>query len=225
MFDTLKNNLNTYNNILRRNIREAKSLYYNQLFDKFKNDIRNTWITIKEIINKTSSKSSFPDSFIFNDVAVSDPQQIADNFNDYFSNIGPNLASKIIPPRNKTFNSFLQNPPLSRFKFEKITEENILKLMLNFKPKTSRGIDGISMKLLKCVSDIIVKPITFLVNQAITSGTFPNKLKIAKVMPVYKKDDNTLPTNYRPISILPTVSKIFEKVLFNQIYEYFAVSN
>ena len=60
-----------------------------------------------------------------------------------------------------------------------------------------------------------------LINQMITTGVFPDRLKIAKVTPIFKKDDETLVTNYRPISILPSLSKIFEKVIFKQLYEYF----
>ncbi len=59
----------------------------------------------------------------------------------------------------------------------------------------------------------------------LNTGIFPDKLKIAKVTPVYKKDDETLFTNYRPISMLPSISKVFEKVIFKQLYEYFQSKN
>lgn len=87
--------------------------------------------------------------------------------------------------------------------------------------KSSFGFDGISTKLLKSVKSALTKPITVIINQMIRTSIFPDKLKIAKVIPLYKKNDETVFSNYRPISLLPAISKIFEKVLFIQIYDYF----
>ena len=72
---------------------------------------------------------------------------------------------------------------------------------------------------------IIIKPITLIINQAISSVIFPEKLKFPKLIPLYKKDEKHFIENYRPISILPSVSQIFEKVMFNQLYSYFDISN
>lgn len=88
-------------------------------------------------------------------------------------------------------------------------------------PKCSTGFDGISTKLTKMIKDAILKPVTMIINQMLNTGIFPDQLKIAKVNPIYKKDDEYQFTNYRPISLLPALSKIFEKVIFNQLYEYF----
>ena len=87
--------------------------------------------------------------------------------------------------------------------------------------KTSCGVDGISNSLLKSIKSEIVQPVTVLINQMLTTGIFPDKLKIAKVVPLYKKGDNTLFPNYRPISILPSLSEIFEKIVYSQLYAYF----
>ena len=87
--------------------------------------------------------------------------------------------------------------------------------------KTSCGVDGISNSLLKSIKSEIVQPVTVLINQMLTTGIFPDKLKNAKVVPLYKKGDNTLFSNYRPISILPSLSKIFERIVYSQLYAYF----
>ncbi|KAI0214340.1 hypothetical protein LSAT2_000582, partial [Lamellibrachia satsuma] len=86
----------------------------------------------------------------------------------------------------------------------------------SLKHKPSCGNDGISTKLLKAIKQEICKPLTIIINQSLATGIFPDPLKIAKVIPLYKKGDRTL-DNYRPIFILPAISKIFERVMFNQI--------
>ena len=71
------------------------------------------------------------------------------------------------------------------------------------------------------ISDAIAGPLTVIINQLLFTGIFPDKLKIAKVIPLYKKDDPHIVDNLRPISLLPAISKIFEKIVFNQVYAYF----
>ena len=89
----------------------------------------------------------------------------------------------------------------------------------------SYGHDGISMRLLKFLLPAVIKPLTIVINQSLATGIFPDKLKIAKVMPFLKKDDITLMDNYRPVSLLTSTSKVFEKVVFTQLYEYFDKNN
>ncbi len=81
--------------------------------------------------------------------------------------------------------------------------------------------DDISMNLIKNTKMLLIEPLTIIINQMITNVIVPDKLKISKVIPIYKKDNEKLFTNYRPISLLPSISKIFEKVIFNQTYKYF----
>ncbi len=86
--------------------------------------------------------------------------------------------------------------------------------------KTSFGFDGLSSKLLKSINDTLIKPITVIINQMLNTVIFPDKLKIAKIIPLFKKDDENLFTNYRPISLLPTISKVFDTVIFTQLHQF-----
>ena len=100
-----------------------------------------------------------------------------------------------------------------------------MKIIENLKNKTSSGIDGISNQLLKSAKNDLVKPITTIVNQMIVTGIFPDNLKILRVIPLYKAKDQTLLSNYRPIALLPSISKIFEYVLLEQITNYLLDNN
>ncbi len=108
-----------------------------------------------------------------------------------------------------------------QFAFHNVSLDIIKKINNELAPKSSFGFDRLSTKLIKDVRNFLFEPITLIVNQMISTSIFPDKLKIAKITPIFKKEDETLFTNYRPISLLPAISKIFEKVLFKQIYDYF----
>ena len=95
------------------------------------------------------------------------------------------------------------------------------KLYKNLPTKNSCGYDDISSKLFKVIAPVIIKPLTLLINQVLNTGTFPDKLKITKVIPIYKKGDPQLFENYRPISLLPTISKVLEKIIHKQLSSYF----
>ena len=145
---------------------------------------------------------------------------IADRFCKYFTNIGPNLASAIPTVNSATFRSFLDSreyPPI----FLKPTDirelENICSL---FSPWKAPGYDNISMRVIKHSFHLISAPLVNIINLSLSKGIFPDKLKIGKVIPIYKTDDPSLFVNYRPISLLPNFSKFFEKVMYNRLVEF-----
>ena len=106
------------------------------------------------------------------------------------------------------------------FTFTLVSENDVLKHLSSLRTKNSAGIDGISVKLLK-LSSALINPLTLTINQPLVTGIFPTKLKIAKVLPLFKKDDYTIMDNYRPTSF----SKLFEKVVFSQLYDNFRNNN
>ena len=221
IYSTIKVNLRTYNKILKRNILLAKQMHYKIKFDKYKNDIKGTWGVIRDILNKTHSKKDYPEQFNLNGVHESNRIIIANNFNEYFTNIGEELASKITDPVGKSHTDYLHSPCESRLNFTTVNENVVAKIIESLKTKSSCGDDGLSTKLLKEIKNEICSSITLIVNQMITTGIFPDSLKIAKIIPIFKKGDVEIIENYRPISILPAISKIFEKILSLQIHEYF----
>ena len=158
-------------------------------FTKYKNYIRKTWETLKHILNKNKSKSDFPPHFIDKDKRISGSQNIVDQFNEYSIQIWPTLAGEIDIGNEQPFDSYLRNRTQCSFQFNHATPTDVEKIMSNLKPKASAGFDNILSKLLKHIGDIVSVPLSIIVNQSLCTGIFPNKLKIAKVIPVYKKQD------------------------------------
>ena len=218
---TLKNNISVFNAILKRTIREAKITHFGNLFHQYKSEIKMTWKTISQIICKSSSKRKELNQIIVDSKVITNKRDICDKFNNFFSNIGPELAEKVAFNTNKNSDMYLKKHILTTFSFDLVNENDTLKHMASLASKNSSGHDGISLKLLKFLAPALVKPLTLIINQSSTTGIFPTKLKIAKVLPYFKKDDIMLMDNYRPISLLTSTSKVFEKVVFNQLYDYF----
>ena len=221
LYGPTKINLKTYNQILNKCIREQKRNYYYSKFAKYRNDVKKTWDTIRSVMDGNRFKNRFPLAFKINGKIITDKHQIAECFNQFFTNIGPNLAAQVNNGNSIPFTSYLSTPNDCNFAFSHVSPDDISMIFKNFKPKTSSGQDGISMYLLKGLVTSLSVPLALIVNQSLTTGIFPDKLKIAKVLPLYKKDDNSLLDNYRPISLLPAISKVFEKVVYNQLYEFF----
>ena len=104
----------------------------------------------------------------------------------------------------------------SKFKFSNVTEDHVLQLLKDINVDKAAGIDNLSGKFLKDGANILAKPISELCNLSIKYSVFPKDCQIAKLKPLYKKGSTTLPKNYRPISLLPLISKIIEKVIHDQ---------
>ena len=211
----LKTNIKTYNRIIKRLIRKLKRQYMTTRFEQCKSNIKKTWNILNEVLGR-AKRDTTSESFIIDQHKISDPKLIANHFNNFFINIGNSDTHT----DNDGFNKYLGHEQSHNFKFDTITNNETIRIITNIKSKHSCGHDSISTALLKQIKTEVSPSITLIINQCLTTGIFPNKLKIAKVVPVFKKGDNELLNNYRPISVLPSISKIFETVIYNQLYDY-----
>ena len=158
---------------------------------------------------------------------VTDKKAIADGFNKFYTSIGAKLADDIRAKNSNTqadfnFKTFVK-PSESSFAFQEVSTDEILKAVKSLKNKTSFGADGISNVLLKAVAPYIIKPLYKMFNRSIRKGTVPDDFKMAKVIPLYKGKDSGSKfeyTNYRPISLLNSLSKVLEKLVDQQLRNF-----
>jgi hypothetical protein len=214
----------TYMSVYNRTIKAAKKLYWTTRFENIKSDIKQTWNSIRIILNQSTNKNEFPSAFSYKGTTLTDDSDISNGFNEYFVNIGETLANKI-----KTFpgtaTDLLPNRNiLNSFFFEPVTYNEIQNIVKSFKPKTSSGNDEISPKLLKMCSSVLSHPLAHIANISLETGVFPSQMKVAKVIPIFKANDPTQFNNYRPISLLPTFSKILERIAHKRLYHYLIVN-
>ena len=143
--------------------------------------------------------------------------------NSYFCSVGEKLAYKIEDCANPFLNGMLYNCS-TRFHFENIPDQHIRDAMA--KIKTSNGFrdDNISSNILKLALPIVSKSLICLFNRSITQCKFPTAWKIARVTSIFKDGDKRSKENYRPISVLPVISRLCEKILCNQLYNYLNIN-
>lgn len=198
-----------YKNKLVGIIRRQKKDYYTTLLDKNKNSTKDTWSIINSVMQKGKIKTKFPNKFTKNNDDICNKTEIVDEFNDYFVNIGPILSQQILD--GNTNDGTVPDNVNSVF-LEGVQASDILTIVQKCVNKTSNDFTDMNMVLIKQIIDVVIEPFTYICNLSFISGIFPDCMKIAKVIPLFKKGDKSEFSNYRPISLLPQFSKILEKL-------------
>lgn len=144
-----------------------------------------------------------------------------DEFNNFFVDSVSQVRDSIQMPAVSSLELLGRAPTVvSTFSLSPVTCEEVRKVILKLKNSTSKDTFDVSCSFLKLVVDQVVEPLTYCINLSFKKGVFPSKLKIARVIPIHKKGDWDSPGNFRPISILPVFSKVFESILRAQLCDY-----
>lgn len=198
---------------------QAKAAHSKARFEKCILDKENPWNVVRDII---------PSKKVNVNVNVEDPLSTAEKFNSFFAEVGKNVFDEVCQRRDSvrrspllSENLSLSNPP---FRPKPVSVELVIKTVLNIKTKNSYGSDGISSRFLKDSLPVLAFYLTVIINTSIVTGKVPIKWKHAIVSPLYKSGDQNDPSNYRPISLLCIMSKVLEKVVADQLYEYLSIN-
>ena len=168
-------------------------------------------------VSSRKTKSSSPQCIVVDGVKHTTPASIASVLKCYFASIRRTLANKISAAVMFPVRSAME---LQSFLLSEVDEKTVLKHLLSLKTNTAVGLDKISARLLNCGAPVICPSITKLLNLSVRTGNFPEIWKCSKVAALFKIGDRTNVSNYRPICILPTMSKIMEKVIQSQFYDF-----
>ena len=209
---------NQYSNMLKQLIRNSKSKYYKEKFDSHMNDVRQTWNVLNSVIKPGKKKSSIV-KLIKNNRLTSEPNEVAEILNEHFSGIGIKLADALPPINNNVFRKYLPPPTLNSIYLTPCTPFEVHKLINSLKNKKG-NINSPSTAIIKQNSSILSLPISLLFNKIVIRGIYPDILKIACVTGIYKGGDKCDPNNYRPISSLPLLNKVFEKLLHKRLISF-----
>jgi hypothetical protein len=211
-----------YKNKLTSLIRIARNSYYKTSFENSRNNLKKTWNTIGNILGQ-GRRSTCIKRLIIDDREITDFDTMAEEFNTFFANIGSNLDSEIPPSNTSPLENIRSNIPSSFF-VNRVTEVEVAEIISKLK-KTSSNMHKLPVKILTRARYIISDPLSKLINESFSCGIFPDTLKVAEIIPVYKAGDPTQLSNYRPISLLPSLSKFFEKSMIARLVKFLTKYN
>ncbi len=206
-FDTYKLFRNRFNNL----IRVAKRNYFNTFVNSHKKNAKAMWSLINSETHMINKKHTELDNFK------------PDDINNFFTELGLNARNNIKPVNH--FKNHLLDSNCNSIFLKPVSDFELINIVKAMPAKLSHGFDEIPMKIIKCVINNIAVPLTKIVNKSFLTGYFPNLLKIARVSPIFKQGDTTNLKNYRPISLLPSFSKILEKLMHTRLLSFFQINN
>lgn len=202
-----------YKNKLVLIMRNTKKEYFNTQLEVNKNNIKGTWKILNSLMaNKKAAEASPLNHFATKVTDTYSKKDIANELNSFFVNIGPNLASKIDKGQGWSGESRV----LQSMFLNEISEQEIISIVAKAKNKKSSDADGLDMVIIKETIDCIIKPLCYIFNLSFKKGIFPDRMKIAKVIPLFKSGDKDSYNNYRPVSLLSQFSKVLEKLFVNR---------
>lgn len=214
-----------YRNILNTLIRDAKHKYIQDELETNKDDVRKMWKILITYTTGKSKKNTVP-TYLKNhkDKCVENNAEIAEDFNTYFSSVGKNLQHTMKGSPKEALSYLGDLCKNKTNNLQHTNREELISIITNMK-NVGHGVDNINAKIFKLTYNTILDKLVHFVNICLEQGTFPSRLKIAVIKPIYKSGDKTQMTNYRPISILPYISKIIEKVIHVRIMEHVSINN
>ena len=214
----LKQVYNKFRNSVNRDIKKSREKHYVNYFDSCKNNMKKTWKGINELMS-SGKKSSNITQIEHNKELITDSKKIVDTFNNFFANVGPEV-DKNIPKTPISPLSFLRKRVATDFKFRKTTIKEVMTIVLSLDERKSPGPSDIPIKFLRISAPIIVPHLVNIYNLSFEKGIFPDAMKLAKIIAIFKAGSKLSVTNYRPISLLSVFSKIFEKIVHEQVYTF-----
>lgn len=203
-------------------VKSVKCNYYRSKFEQIGTDSKTAWKIIDDVLGRNHHRNQITQIYKHQtDTLLSCPMDISNEFNTFFTNISSssNYSNSVLDDSNRFIVGTPKNFSSSCF-FEPISGLEIAYAIKNLQSKSSKGYDEVDNFIIKNCSWFLVDVLKYLFNLSLESGVFPDVLKIAVVLPVHKKGDVLKLNNYRPISLLSSFSKIFEKLIKRRVVCY-----
>ena len=227
-----------HKNYVNKLYKKERNKYFNNLSKNDIQDVKKFWKLWKPLISDNNKIKSAINLINNNQDILSDEKEVASEFRNVFSNAVKNLNmdfewlpvdtnEMLTDPVDIAIDKFKSHPSIlkirehitvpSKITFSRVSEENVLDLIADFNTRKATTFNNIPGEVLKRYAQTYSEKITELINQSIEHHNFPDKLKLADIFPIYKKGDRNLATNFRPVSVLPYISKLYERILHQQI--------
>ena len=215
----------TYRNIFNKTVKLSKKLHYQTNIERNSKNPKKTWDILRELTSGRKEQTPINKLKVGNKT-LTDPTSISNEFNSFFTSVGRGIANGV-EPTSKEPADYIPTPPNSPppLRLDNISQHQVVDVITAMDPKSSTDANGISLKILKHIKYQISEPLSHLFTLSITTGVFPTKLKTSKTIPIFKAGDHTCCDNYRPISLLSSISKILEKIVATYLVNHLELNN
>ena len=214
MYKRLRNRING-------EVKSTKAFYYVSAFIQSNGDSRKTWQLINEPTSRQRNNASVKELKL-NENLVTNSHELSNAFNDHFSTIGTKLANEEpLVIDGSSYADYIVSSD-NKFIFSPISSSNVFTLLNKLSKSKATGLDNISAKLIRECTDLISIPLCNIFNNSLSSGLFPDDWKCARVTPLFKQGERTDMNNYRPISVISIIAKVFERIVYDQQYSFLA---
>ena len=206
---------------VNRTRQRLKRAYFNEKIEEAKGDLKTTWEILGEVLNRRKRKDTATCRYFEKEgVGITDGEKIAEEFCKFYCGVGPDLARKISNQREGSFKDYLGPRVEDQLFLSPTTALEVEEICKNLNPGKSSGWDGVAPRVIKAVATELAGPLSRLLNYCIREGHYPENFKVARVVPVFKAEDPTQFSNYRPVSVLPVLSQVFERVLYSRLVRF-----
>ena len=210
-----------YTNKLKRVKQMSMAIHYKNKFDEIKHNPKEIWKTVNSVLHpKRNNDSTTHISLNLNDVLTDDPKTVANNLNNYFSEIGQKLSNSINSNNKEDFRKYLKNRISDSICLTSPSAIEIFNTIMSLNSAKASGHDNISAYFLRISASVLAPILEFYFAKAFEYGNFPSSLKIAKVIPLFKSGSIHEAQNYRPISLLSSLSKVLEKLIKERLVKF-----
>lgn len=207
-------------NSVNSEIKYAKELYYQKAFSENQGNPKKTWGIINEITSRKREHANIKEIKL-NGSSITNTEEISEVLNGHFATIGPKLAAEVpLVEGGSSHLAYLTPQSEITFSLKETMVPEVFSLLSKLCKSKATGLDKISAKMLRLCPDLIAESLCAIFNRSINTGIFPDEWKCSKVIPLHKKGDRSDLDNYRPISIIPVVAKVFERIIYNQVYKF-----
>ena len=205
--------------MINRFTRINKSKYYKTFFSEHKINSTQTWEAVRSLINVKTKWNKQITSLNINKQIEANPKTISDAFKRFFSTIAKDIDNKIITT-NKAHKDYLNVSIVNSFFLTPVNHKELESLIKEMNTSKSVGPYSIPTNIFKLSCSVLSKPLVKLINFSFSEGTFPNLLKFADVIRVFRKGDNLDHNSYRPISLISNIGKRVEKIVHKRLYSF-----
>ena len=211
---------NYYRKMIKNRTFLSKKKYYENDFAVNSRNAKRVWKGINELLRNTK-KGNDADIFLNeNGNIITDNKRVANLFNDFFTNVAEELLKTIENPNTK-YQDYLKNPNAHSVFLKEVDFGEVNGILSNLNIQKAGDIYGINNKLIKIGRNEISKNLVDIFNASFRLGQFPDKLKVSMIIPIHKGESKNLSGNYRPVSLLPIIGKILEKIMHSRLYHFF----